>query len=220
MRDGGIFQRGACLFACLAVGTAALGATGRLLLPSNPSINPHVIETEPEITVRVDLDPLTTEAVVFEVVVDSSILAEVWGFEWQVGVSGDGLEFDTFASEVLTNAIAVLPTWEPRYLLFEDSAGFTAAPSPKGIRAGDFSESRMAYAPEGKSLGVFMINIADEREALGRHTLEDPCSFLFDLYCDQEELELPPLRFRIVPEPSAAALLAMGLMGLKLRRKR
>ncbi len=220
MRDGGIFQRGACLLVCLAAGTAAFGAAGRLLLPSNPNINPHVIETDPEITVWVDLDPLTTEMVVFEVVVDSSALADVWGFEWQIGVDGNGLEFDTVASETLTNVLADLDTWEPRYLLFEDSAGFTAAPSPKGIRAADFSESMTTYVPEGRSLGVFMINIADEREALGRHTLEDPCSFLFDLYCDQEELELPPLRFRIVPEPSAVALLAIGLMGLKLRRKR
>jgi hypothetical protein len=220
MRDGGICQGGACLFVCLAVGTGAFGATGRLLLPRNPSINPHVIETEPVITVEVDLNPLTSEAVVFEVVVDTGTMEEVWGFEWQIGVDGNGLAFDTIASEALANAIAGMPTWEPRYLLFEDSAGFTAAESPKGIRAGDLSESTMGYDPANTSLGVFVIDIASEGAALGLHTLADPESFLFDIYLDREQIQLPAIQFLVVPEPSAALLLTLGLVGLRLRRRR
>ena len=220
MRDGGMLTRGACLCVCLAVGATAFGATGRILLPGDASLNPHVIQTEPDIKVWVDLNPLTTEMVVFEVVVDSSATYDAWGYEWQIGVDGNGLELDPIASAGLTQGIADDGDWDPRYLLFEDSSDVTASLSDKGIRLGDLAHSMTTYLPEGKSLGLVVINIADEQEAMGVHTVVDPFSFLHDLYLGKEPLELEPIQFTVVPEPCTILLLSVGLVGLKLRRRR
>jgi len=193
-------------------------AIGRIVLPVDPAVNPHVIQFEPLIKVKVDENPLTSEWVVFEVVVDSSGMTDVWGFEWQISVSGDGLGFDAATSETLTNTMMSDSVRAPGYLLFNDSFGFDVVPSAKGIRGSDLSDSLSTYNPVGKSLGLFAVEVTDEASALGLHTLQDPLSFLFDTGFNEEGLDIGPTDFEVVPEPGTLSLLALGFLGAGIRR--
>ena len=203
--------RVAAWVAMLAGCATAFGGTGHILLLNGTGPN--------EFTV--DLNPATSESLVFEIIVDSSYSIDVGGFEWQLGLGSAGLAFDAAASEAATNALASDSLHAPAYLLFGDSFGFDAALSVKGIRASDLSEGLFGYNPIGLSLGIVVVNVTDEAAAVGLHLIEDPESFL--LLGDFETTELltiPALSVRIIPEPGTLALLAIGLLAAVRRRRK
>lgn len=169
--------------------------------------------------VTVDGDPATVEQIALEVIADGSDAARVAGFEWQLGVTGAGLSFDTDSTESMSRALVTDGLHSPAYLLYHDSFGFDAAPSAKGIRAGDLSDSLSAYPPAGLSLGMVVLTVTDEAAALGPHDIQDPDSFfLLDDFTSTEGMEIPPFHFEIVPEPAALTVLALG--GLAILRRR
>lgn len=206
--------RVAAWVAMLAGCATAFGGTGHILLLNGTGPNEFMV----------DLNPATPESLVFEIIVDSSYSFEagVGGFEWQLGLSSAGLAFDAAASEAATNAMASDPLHSPAYLLFDDSFGFDAALSAKGIRASDLSESLSGYNPIGLSLGIVVVTVTDEAAAVGLHLIEDPESFLLlsEDFQTTEPLTIPALSFRILPEPGTLALLAIGALAAVRRRRK
>jgi hypothetical protein len=170
--------------------------------------------------VTVDGNPATVEQITFEVIADGSTAEEVYGFEWQLGVTGSGLSFNVAYTKSLTDALITDPAHFPAYLLYGDSFIFDAALSDKGIRGSDVSNNSLTYAPAGKSLGLVVLTVTDEVAALGIHQIQDPESFfVLGDFESIEGLDIPSFQFEVVPEPATLAILALGGLAVLRRRK-
>ena len=197
----------------LVCGANALAGTAHMVLLNGTDAD----------TFQVDLDPGTIEQMIFEIVADSSEAAQVGGFEWQLGFSGSGLAFNATASESMSRALATDGAHVPQYLLFNDSDGFDAALSTKGLRGGDTSATQppTGHNAAGRSLGVAVVTITDENAAQGWHNIQDPASFfLLTDFETTEPLAIPEFQFEVTPEPATLGFLAVGGLVALWRRRR
>jgi hypothetical protein len=192
----------------------ALGATAHLY-PISSNLTP----------IDADNAILTPDGnpVLFGILVDSASAAEVFGFQWEVGINpnGQGLVFSASSSQTLSRAMA---TGNSDYLLYGDNDGFYAFSSAKGLVGSDMdASSDSGHAPVGKLLGVVALNMTDvgavtTQLGIGGYTLSDPYSYLvLDDYFSTESLDIPA--FNLIPEPGMMALLVVGGLAV-LRRRR
>lgn len=205
---------------CMALGAvfasagSALGATAHMY-PISSNLTP----------IDADNAILTPDGnpVLFEVLVDSASAAEVFGFQWEVGIDleGHGLVFNASSSQSLSRAMA---TGNSDYMLYGDSDGFYAFTSVKGLVGSDLDPSPdSGHVPVGKLLGVVALDMTDVGAVTtqlgnGGYTLSDPYSYLLlGDYFSTESLDIPA--FNLIPEPGMMALLMVGGLAI-LRRRR
>lgn len=187
---------------CLSV----FGAEGHIVGPSS---------------IVIDGNSSTVETATFEIVVDKSDSPTAGGFEWQVGLTGQGMQFNVAAGAAATQTLATDSTHVPAYFALNDSSEFLASTSFGGIRCGDMSNTLAVSNPIGKSLGYFVVEFTDEMKAMGTHTLTNPPSFiLLGDFESTENLTISDFTFTVVPEPTTLCLMGMGAMAMLRRRRK
>jgi hypothetical protein len=178
----------------------------------------------------------------FELIIDSSTAPLVDFFDYSLMIDGLAVAFDYDASTAGTNGVYGDAGRVPKYL-FQGDHDFVSAGSIFG--AGDQSfylSDGIGYdlgspgyspnAPEGISLGVFVVNITGV-EAEGIHTITGggftdflgepgagPDGTLLGT-SGNDGISIPDFSFEvIVPEPATMSLLVLGGLSVLARRKR
>lgn len=169
----------------------------------------------------IDGDSSTVDSAIFEIVMDQCDSPKVGGFDWQVGLTGQGMKFNAPAGEAATRALAINTTHTPAYFELNDSIGFQAVANSTGIRCGDMSNTLVSSNPVGKSLGYFVVDFTNEWKALGTHTLTNPESFvMLNDFVTTEPLSISEFTFTVTPEPATLCLMSIGALAMFRRRRK